>query len=130
LGALFALISYAHLMKEIEWKRVRPGTGSPYHPASVTNVGDIRAAAHELHAEHLGTRRGKVRAVRLYGHHGDLDVLTFARFGGLERLALSKARRSARSMGNGLCRLRVEWACMGRGGDDYAALMPGSALMV
>jgi hypothetical protein len=78
--------------------------------SSVQQIGNVRAAAHELRVLDLLSPRAKVGAACIWGHEGELDVFTLARFGKSERLGRVEAKLRCRRCGKrGLCKLRVEW---------------------
>jgi len=77
----------------------------------VIQLGNIRAAAYELHVDHLFTVRAKVDAVCMACDHvGKIDPYDLAKYGRHDRLGRIEGKlRCTKCRKLGLCRLRIEW---------------------
>jgi hypothetical protein len=82
----------------------------------VEQVGNIRAAAHELRVEHPLAQRAKVWAVcRSCRHATEIDVFALARYGRYQRLAEIEDRLQCRACRGRWCKLPIAWALSSAG---------------
>lgn len=77
----------------------------------VIQLGKIRAAAYELHVDHLFQLRAKVDAVCMACDHvGEVDPYSLIRFGRHAHLGrIENKLRCTNCRKLGLCRLRIDW---------------------